>query len=82
MTSATKTGFGLWVALPDGFVCPVPLTSVSIKASIIDLVAEVEIIQSYKNDGIEATEAIYKFPINKGYSYILRLSYSLLFFLT
>lgn len=54
---------GLWMTLPGGKFAPVPLTGVSVKASIIDLVAKVEIMQSYVHEDTQPIEVVYKFPV-------------------
>jgi hypothetical protein len=44
----------------------VPLTGVSVRANIIDLVAEVSIEQRYVNKENNPIEAVYKFPLDEG----------------
>jgi len=49
-----------------GEPAPVPLTGVSVKVRIVDLVAEVNIEQRYVNRENQPIEAIYKFPLEEG----------------
>ena len=44
----------------------VPLTGVSVKVRIVDLVAEVNIEQRYVNRESQPIEASYKFPLDEG----------------
>lgn len=57
---------GLIVEREDGTAVPVPLTGVSVEANIIDLVAEVTIVQKYVNRETVPIEAVYKFPLDEG----------------
>ncbi len=52
--------------MSDEKFAPVPLTTVSAKVSIINLVAEVQVEQSYWNDASHPIEVVYKFPLNEG----------------
>lgn len=52
---------GLWMKLSEDKFGPMLLTSA--KVSILDLVAEVQIEQSYFNEENHAIEAIYRFPL-------------------
>lgn len=61
----TSCGGGLWMTIPGGKFAPVPLTGITVKASIIDLVAEVEIVQSYVNPEAHLIEVVYKFPLDE-----------------
>ena len=45
---------------------PVPLTAVSVKVSVINLVAEVQVEQSYLNEAPHPIEVVYKFPLTEG----------------
>ena len=73
----STSGFGLWHTLSEEKFAPVPLTAVSVKVAIINLLAEVEIVQSYSNDEYHAIEAVYKFPLTEG-MYISYLHITLL----
>lgn len=57
-----------WPPLPrPQIICryrPVPLTSVSVKASVVHAVAQVEVTQVYVNREPQPIEAIYYFPTN------------------
>jgi len=65
MTS-TCCGNGLWMVLSDEKFAPVPLTGVSVKVSITNLVAVVQVEQSYRNIENEAIEVVYSFPLDEG----------------
>jgi len=65
MTS-TWCGNGLWMILSDEKFAPVPLTKVSVKASITNLLAVVHVKQTFKNVENQPIEAVYKFPLDKG----------------
>ena len=58
--------WGLIIENRDREPTPVPLTGVSVKANVIDLVAEVTIEQRYVNNEKQPIEAVYKFPIDEG----------------
>ncbi|XP_065572265.1 von Willebrand factor A domain-containing protein 5A-like [Artemia franciscana] len=45
---------------------PVPLTGVKVHVKIVDVLAEVEVVQTYKNLEMQPIEAIYKFPVDEG----------------
>ena len=62
----STSGFGLWHTLSEEKFAPVPLTAVSVKVAIINLVAEVEIVQNYVNERNHSIEAVYKFPLTEG----------------
>jgi len=62
----TSCGYGLWKKLSEGKFAPVPLTAVSVKVSIINLVAEVQVEQSYWNEAAHPIEVVYKFPLTEG----------------
>ena len=55
---------GLIVTVGDVEASPVPLSSATIRAHIIDSVAEVTIEHHYVNKGDQAIETIYKFPLD------------------
>jgi len=55
------------VPIGEGEPAPVPLTGVSVKVRIVDLVAEVDIEQRYVNRENQPIEAVYKFPLDEGY---------------
>jgi len=55
---------GLIVTVGDVEASPVPLSSATIRAHIIDSVAEVTIEHNYVNKGDQAIETIYKFPLD------------------
>ena len=61
----------IWHTLSEKKFAPGPLTAVSVKVAIINLLAEVEIVQSYSNEEYRAIEAIYNFPLTGG-MYTLR----------
>ena len=67
----STSGFGLWHTLVEEKFAPVPLTAVSVKVAIINLVAEVEIVQSYSNEEYRAIKAVFNFPLTGG-MYTLR----------
>ena len=52
--------------MSDKKFAPVPLTAVSVKVSIINLVAEVQVEQSYWNEASHPIGVVYKFPLNEG----------------
>jgi len=62
----STSSFGLWETLLEEKLAPVPLTDVSVKVTIVDLVAEVEVVQSYSNVRKHPIEAIYMFPLTEG----------------
>ena len=57
-------GSGLWM-MGEAFA-PVPLTGVSVKASITNLVAKVQVEQSYMNVKSQPIDAVYKFLLDEG----------------
>jgi Ca-activated chloride channel family protein len=42
---------------------PVPLQTVAVRAALRDLLAEVEVVQTYRNDEAVPIEAVYSFPL-------------------
>ncbi|MFO0090090.1 MAG: VIT domain-containing protein [bacterium] len=56
----------MWTKLSEGKFTPVPLTGVSVKVSVINLVAEVQVEQSYWNETFHPIEVVYKFPLTEG----------------
>jgi Ca-activated chloride channel family protein len=42
---------------------PVPLQTVAVRAALRDLLAEVEVVQTYRNDETVPIEAVYSFPL-------------------
>jgi len=74
----STSGFGLWHTLVEEKFALVPLTAVSVKVAIINLVAEVEIVQSYVNERNHSIEAVYKFPLTEGMYFISYLHIALL----
>ena len=62
----TSCGYGMWMKLTEEKFAPVPLTSVSVKVSVINLVAEVQVEQSYWNETFHPVEVVYKFPLTEG----------------
>ncbi len=70
----TFCNYGVWMKLSEEKFAPVPLNSVSANVSIVDLVANVEIVQSFFNGENHAIEAVYKFPLIQG-MYLLPNSY-------
>lgn len=74
----STSGVGLWQTLVEDTFAPVPLTGVSVKVSIINLVAEVEVIQSFFNEENKSIEAVYKFYLTEG---MIPLTFILLCFL-
>lgn len=72
--------FGLWMTLSEGKFDPMSLTSVSVKVSIIDLLAEVDVVQTYlNNEETHPIEVVYKMPIAKG-MYLVNCVYIILNF--
>lgn len=70
--------FGLWMTLPEGKFAPMSLTAVSVKVSVIDLLAEVDIVQSYlNNEETHPIETVYKLPIAKGMHLVNCVLYSI-----
>ena len=67
----TFCNYGVWMKLSEKKFAPVPLTAVSVKVAIINLLAEVEIVQSYSNEEHRVIEAVYNFPVTGG-MYTLR----------
>ncbi len=59
-------GFGLWQTLSEENFAPVTLTAVSVSGSIIDLMAEVQVEQTYFNEETHPIEAVFKFPLTEG----------------
>ena len=56
----------MWMKLSEEKFAPVPLTAVSVKVSVINLVAEVQVEQSYRNEAPHPIKVVYKFPLNEG----------------
>ncbi len=54
------------LSIGEGEPAPVPLTGVSVKVRIVDLVAEIDIEQRYVNRENQPIEAVYKFPLDEG----------------
>jgi len=50
----------------EGKIAPVPLAKVSVKVSIINLLAEVDVEQVYVNEATHPIEVVYKFPLIEG----------------
>ena len=67
----TSCGHGMWMKLTEEKFAPVPLTSVSVKVSVINLVAEVQVEQSYRNEAPHPIKVVYKFPLTEGMYLIL-----------
>ena len=65
MTS-TCCGSGLWMILLDEKFVPVPLTGVTVKASTTNMLAVVQVEQSYVNAEDEPIEVVNKFPLDEG----------------
>ena len=56
----------MWTKLSEGKFAPVPLTAVSVKVSVVNLVAEVQVEQSYRNEAYHPIEVVYKIPLIEG----------------
>ncbi|GES87009.1 von Willebrand factor A domain-containing protein DDB_G0267758-like [Rhizophagus clarus] len=56
--------FGLTYSLYNKLL-PVSLRNVSVEAYVVDMIAEVKVIQTYKNVETSTIKASYKFPINE-----------------
>jgi len=52
--------------MSEGKFAPVPMTGVSVKVSVINVVAEVQIEQSYWNGASHPIEVIYKLSLTEG----------------
>jgi len=74
----STSGFGLWHTLSKEKFAPVHLTAVSVNVYIINLVAEVEVVQNYFNEANHAIEAVYKFPLSEGMYFISCLHITLI----
>ena len=62
----STSGFGLWHTLVEEKFALVPLTAVSVNVSVINLVAEVQVEQSYWNEASHPIGVVYKVPLNEG----------------
>jgi len=56
----------MWMKQSDGKFVPVPLTAVSVRVHVINLVAEVEVEQSYRNEASHPIQVFYKLPLIEG----------------
>ena len=56
-------GLTIW-GLYDGKGRPLPLTNITVNSNIINSIAEVTLVQKYRNDTAEDLEVFYYFPIS------------------